>query len=186
MNKRIVWGVTAVLCAALMVRCAVAESTQEPEETTVQAATVPEPVDMVLLSVPDGDTSFKAYMDWETITNTRSEQYAMQQQAYTDSAGLRRYKTGEYMIALGSYYGEVGDRFVITLDSGKTFHAVMGDLKADRHTDASNRYTPMEDGMRNVVEFIVDVDELPDTTRQMGDISYDGFGGSVERIERME
>jgi len=135
-------------------------------------------------AVPLGDTSFKSYMSWKAITNTDSKQYKLQKSCWTDKNGLRRYNN-DYVIALGSYYADyIGQRFTITLDTGKTFTAVVGDFKANKHTDESNKYTPMEDGKKNVIEFIVDTDELDKTTRKMGDISYAGFKGNVESIER--
>lgn len=135
-------------------------------------------------AVPLGDTSFKSYMSYKAITNTDSKQYKLQKSCWTDKKGLRRYNN-DYVIALGSYYADyIGQRFTITLDSGKTFTAVVGDFKANKHTDESNKYTPMEDGKKNVIEFIVDTDELDKTARKMGDISYAGFKGNVESIER--
>lgn len=138
--------------------------------------------------VPSGDTSFKSYMDYRAITNTNSPQYKLQEEAYTDSDGLRIYGSmGYYMIALGSYYTDtVGDKFRITLDNGETFLAVVGDLKADCHTDGTNRYYPMQNGMKNVVEFIVDTSELDKTAKKMGDISsIKKFEGKVSKIEKI-
>lgn len=136
-------------------------------------------------AVPLGDTTFKSYMSWRSITNIDSEQYKFQKSCWTDKKGLRRHNN-DYVVALGSYYADyIGQRFTITLDTGKTFTAVVGDFKADRHTDESNKYTPMEDGGKNVIEFIVDTDELDKTARKMGDISYAGFKGNVESIERV-
>ena len=68
------------------------------------------------------DTSFKAYEDYSCITNTESTQYKLQQQAWTDSNGLRRYGD-EYMVAVGSYYGDVGDHIIVTLDTETTLAA---------------------------------------------------------------
>ena len=136
-------------------------------------------------SVPLGDTSFKSYMSWKAITNTDSNQYKLQKSCWTDKKGLRRYNQ-DYVIALGSYYADyIGERFTITLDTGKSFTAVVGDFKADKHTDDTNKYTPMENGGKNVIEFIVDTSELDSTARKMGDISYAGFKGNVESIERV-
>ena len=145
--------------------------------------TDPKPVEY---GVPVGDTSFKSYMDWETITNTRSPQYKLQENCYTDCDGLRKYGD-DYCVALGSYYAKyIGERFRVTLDSGDSFTAVVGDFKADRHTDSVHRYTPMANGGKNVIEFIVDTDELDTTARKMGDISYiSGFKGNVSTIERI-
>lgn len=135
-------------------------------------------------TVPTGDTSFKSYMDFRCITNKDSEQWALQEGCWTDDTGLRRYGD-DYVIALGSYYASyIGERFTITLDSGETFTAVVGDFKADIHTDESNRYTPMSEGRKNIVEFVVDTNELDSTAKKMGDISYiDNFEGNVRSVE---
>lgn len=178
-------GITSVSLIDNMVR-------QTTEEHTVEEHTVSyEPVIMYYsmdktMDVPEGDTSFKTYMDFRAITDTSSVQYEMQQEAYTDEYGLRKYKNGDYMVAMGSYYGQVGDRFRITLDSGETIRCIMGDAKADCHTDAYNQYTPCGSG-KNVIEFVVDTPALSDEARQMGDISYsdDTFEGNISKIERV-
>ena len=136
-----------------------------------------------MLTVPDVDTSFKAYMDYRAITDRGSAQWELQQEAETDGNGLRMHG-GRYMIAVGTYYGDVGDELTVTLDTGESFEAVIGDIKADCDTDPTNRYFPMEQG-GNVIEFIVDVRELPRDARRAGDISeIDGFDGNIKRIER--
>lgn len=135
-------------------------------------------------AVPYGDTSFKSYMDYRAITNHDSAQWALQKHCSTDGDGLRRYGD-DYVVALGSYYTDhIGDRFKITLSSGEEFTAVVGDFKADRHTDPSNRYTAVGEDGKNVVEFIVDTHGLSTKVKRMGDISYiDGFSGNVTSIE---
>ncbi len=139
---------------------------------------------LTALTVPDIDTGFKAYMDYRKITNTRSVQYRLQQSAETDDNGLRIYH-GRYMVALGTYYGEVGDELTVTLDTGEVLDVVIGDIKADCTTDETNRYHPMSDGSGNVIEFIVDTRELTRDVKWAGDISeIDGFEGNVEKIER--
>ena len=45
------------------------------------------------------ETWFKAYMDYRTITDTESVQYAMQQNAWTDDRGLRRTEN-DYLVAM--------------------------------------------------------------------------------------
>lgn len=138
-------------------------------------------------AIPGGNTSFKSYMDFRMITNESSEQYKLQEDCWTDEAGLRRYGD-DYVIALGSYYADhIGQRFTITLDNGDTFNAVVGDFKADVHTDRTNRYTPMSDGGKNIIEFVVDTHCLASKARKMGDISYiGGFHGNVQSIEECE
>ena len=155
---------------------------------SVQTATVPEydfkcmkPVEY---AVPVGDTSFKSYMDWRCITNTDSDQYHLQEKCWTDDNGLRRYND-YYVIAVGSYYStHIGEKFTISLDNGNEFTAVVGDFKADKHTDSLHRYTLTSAGSKNVIEFVVDTKSLPDMARKMGDISYvNGFDGNIDRIE---
>lgn len=128
--------------------------------------------------------SFKSWMDWRSITYRNSRQWRMQQIAYTCEDGFRRVD-GLYMVALGTYflYGGVGDVFDITLSSGITFRAVVGDIKSDRHTDASNRFH-LSDG--SVVEFIVDRQVMCRyVLMTRGDISFAGFPGEVVQISRL-
>jgi hypothetical protein len=139
------------------------------------------------MSVPDGDTSFKSYMDYKCITDRNSPQYKLQGECWTDKNGLRRFGD-DYVIAVGSYYAEsVGERLEITLDSGEEFTAVVGDFKADNHTDNTHRYYPMSNGGKNVIEFIVDTGSLDKKAKRMGDISYvDGFEGNIESVTKTE
>ena len=122
-------------------------------------------------------------MDWRAITSRSSRQWRLQQIAYTCDNGFRRVD-GMYMIALGTYflhYG-VGEVFDITLSSGVSFRAVVGDVKSDAHTDSTNRFH-LTDG--SVVEFIVDRRYMPAQARLMGDMSYGGFPGDVVSIVRL-
>jgi len=141
----------------------------------------------MMFEVPDVDTEFKAYMDYRAITNTRSSQYKLQKQAWTDENGLRRFDD-YYLVAMGSYYSStVGDCFKITLDSGETFKCMIGDCKADCDTDSEHMYHPMTEGRGNVIEFIVDTKKLPKEVRTMGTVSaIDIFEGDVESIEKIE
>ena len=137
--------------------------------------------------IPSGDTAFKSYMSYRAITNTRSAQYQLQQKCWTDDEGLRRLND-DYVIALGTYYAEyIGERFKITLDTGESFTAVIGDFKADRHTDSKHQYYDSGNGRKNIVEFVVDTRELTRKARRMGDISYiSGFEGNIRSIEKEE
>ena len=139
------------------------------------------------LPVPNVNTDFKTYMDYRAISDTDSVQYEMQQQAYTDSQGIRRID-GDVCVALGTAYAEsCGERFEITLDTGNSFTAVVGDIKADCHTDPTNRYVELWEGCGDMVEFIVDTPKLDDHIRIMGSIGeYDDYSGSVVSIVRLE
>ena len=125
------------------------------------------------------DTSFKAYEDYKYITNTESLQYKLQQEAWTDEYGLRRYGD-EYMVAVGSYYGDVGDHIKVTLDTETTIDCIIGDSKG-------KRWYHLCDKGANVVEFIVDTSALDPTAKKMGDISFiPNFEGEVIEIQAQE
>lgn len=132
-------------------------------------------------NVPINSGSFKSYMDYRTITSRSSKQYKIQKLAYTDNYGLRRFDV-YFIVATGSYYGDVGDILRIELDTGEYFLAIKGDMKADIHTDKNNQIA--HDG--SIVEFIVDSSKLDRTAKRMGNISYiSGFDGCVVNIEKI-
>lgn len=132
---------------------------------------------------PQTSGKVKTYMDYRTITNTSSAQHALQKQAYTDEYGYRRVGDS-YMIALGSAYGtNIGDKYYITLDNGLTFPAILGDCKADIHTDVTNRYV---ESNGNIVEFIVDSKKIHGLSKVMGDVSHGGFRGKIVQILKVE
>lgn len=146
---------------------------------------------MIQKTVPAGDTSFKTYMSYEAITNTQSMQYELQKSAETDKNGLRIID-GYYCVAMGSYYAEsIGDKLVIELESGCRINVIIGDFKADKYTDETNRYTDVYDNngnfiSHNVVEFIVDMSTLDKTAKNWGDISaIEGFEGNISAIYKI-
>ena len=141
--------------------------------------------------LPDEDTYFKTYMSYRAITNTASEQYKLQQRCWTDCDGLRR-QTDDFVVAMGTYYGSIGDRYKVTLTSGKEFTVIIGDIKADEHTDSKNMYTPIynEHGKfvsANVLEFIVNTNKLPYKVKLLGTVSaIDFFKGNILTLEKLD
>lgn len=124
--------------------------------------------------------SFKAYMDYRTLTDTSSKQYDIQCEAYTGDYGCRM-SNDMFIVATGSYYGEVGDTLEITLEDGSTLLAIKGDEKADCDTDADNRVCIHNN---SIIEFIVDTDAMDPLARTMGDMSaVDALAGDVVKIE---
>ena len=143
------------------------------------------------MKIPNCDTSFKAYMDYRCITNKASDQYKLQLSAWTDDMGLRRVDD-YYLVAMGTYYSDnIGDKFRITLEGDKTFDVMIGDIKADIHTDKNNMYSPVynSDGSfksANVIEFIIDKQVISKKVKLWGDVSaYDEFAGNIVKIERI-
>jgi hypothetical protein len=137
----------------------------------------------VSMKLPEDVTGeFKTYMDYRCISDEGSNQFKLQQQAYTDSQGFRKVDD-KYIVALGTYFTQsIGDEFHITLDSGVEFDAIVGDIKRNNDTDSTNKYIEKN---HNIVEYIVDTDVLNETALVMGDVSYAGFEGKIIKIERM-
>ena len=130
----------------------------------------------VFLFTARHDTSMKTYMDYKAITDTHSVQYEIQQECYTDGDGLRRYKTEEYVVAVGSKIADVGDYITVELDTGETLDCIVGDSKGDRWYHLCGKG-------HNVVEFIVDTETLDPDAKRAGDVSCIVGNGNVERIE---
>lgn len=129
-------------------------------------------------SLPE-DSSFKAYMDFNTITSVTSKQYQIQEMSSSNAKGLRLYN-GRYTIAVGNYFDvSVGDYIDVTLSSGTVLKCIVGDIKQDVHTDAIN----LQAQSGNIVEFIVNSDLLPSSVTQMGSVEYaEGYFGSIESV----
>ena len=153
------------------------------EHNTIESHREIEGSGYISMGLPeDADGSFKTYMDYKKITNKSSRQWHLQQLAYTDSEGFRKFNDS-YLVAVGTYYAdEVGKEFRVTLDSGIVFHAMVGDIKQDIHTDANNQYVTMNG---NIMEFIVDVDKLDELTKKLGNVSNSGLEGSIIKIEEV-
>ena len=109
----------------------------------------------------------KTFMDWDCITDTSSKQYQLKQSSYIGNYGI--IMNGErYCVALGSgFIPCVGTKFDLILAIGTIIPCIAGDMKADQHTDSSNRITS-HDG--SIAEFIVNTSSLVSDARRMGDI----------------
>lgn len=126
------------------------------------------------------DSSFKTFMDYGAITNKSSKQYKLQEKSVTNANGLRIYDN-RYTIALGTAFNApVGTYVDVVLSTGYVLQCVVGDLKQNAHTDASNLQVAHNG---NIVEFIVDKDYLSKDVRVRGDVSYiENFDGYVDKI----
>ena len=160
---------------------------QDVDDTLVKTtiATTQSELPTSSYNIPLGD-NFYGYMDYLAITNTSSDQYKFQQLCWTDSQGLRR-QGNDYVVALGSYYStKIGDRFLVSLDTGITYTIVLGDCKADCHTNSTNQYVVVGNKI-NIIEFIVDTYTLDYTVAQSGNIgTYDNLTGNVIGITKIE
>lgn len=128
-------------------------------------------------------STFKSWMPYTAITNQFSAAYKLQKKACTDKNGLR--KIGDdYCVAMGTYYSStVGDRFKITMSTGATFTVIISDIKSNRHTDSSHKYTASNGCM---MEFLVDKQKLNPTVKQSGNVgSIKLFSGKFTKIEKL-
>lgn len=128
------------------------------------------------IEIPLLPTNMSLYTDYRFYNLSGSPSYRLQQVSYTDEYGCRRFND-DYVVGLGTYYStDIGDRFEVTLDNGNVFTIILGDNKADRDTDPTNRYTECMnyDGQEcaNVIEFIVDTEKLTKGARLYGSLSY--------------
>ena len=146
------------------------ETTQETDQilteyNTIESHSEIEGSGYISMGLPeDADGSFKTYMDYEKITNKSSRQWHLQQLAYTDSEGFRKFNDS-YLVAVGTYYADM-----------------VGDIKQDIHTDSNNQYVTTNG---NIMEFIVDVDKLDELTKKLGNVSNSGLEGSIIKIEEV-
>ena len=108
----------------------------------------------------------KRYEDYRKLSDKSSNQYKMQQMAYTDDLGFRRINIEgldkpAYMAAFGSYYTNYDSRgvvFEITLENGNSFYCIAGDMKSDKDTDATRQYTNCAKENADIIEFIMDTE----------------------------
>jgi hypothetical protein len=157
----------------------------EPAPTPVQPEPEPaieEPITSGY-SIPPVNTSFKSWMPYTAITNRASAQYKQQQYAYTDENGLR--KIGDdYCVAMGTYYSStIGERFKITMSTGAIFTVIISDIKSNRHTDSTHRYTARNSCM---MEFLIDSPCLASCVRTSGNVgSLSLFSGQFVKVEKI-
>ena len=126
-------------------------------------------------------SGFKSYMPYTAITNKSSKQYQLQTIAYTGNYGIRM-TDNCYCVAIGTgFNADVGTYFDIILENGSILQCIVGDIKADKHTDKSNKVTVANDCL---TEFIVDSNSLNKNAKRMGDISYccEEWNSRVEKI----
>lgn len=118
-------------------------------------------------NVPN-NKGFKSYMSYKALTSKTSKQYKLQNNyAYTGTYGIRQVNS-RYCIALGSYFNaDIGQYVDIVLNNGTIIPCIVGDRKADIHTDANNIFA--SNGC--CTEFIIDSSALNTKAKSMGDIS---------------
>lgn len=108
----------------------------------------------------------KSYMGHHFGSGTN--QHRLQQMAITNSDGFR-IVNGRYCVALGTHFtDQIGQYFDLILENETVIPCVLGDVKADIHTDAANIFS------RNncCSEFVVDTELLDQDAKFHGDCSH--------------
>lgn len=165
-----------------LLRAAVQEVTVENTALTEDSPPAEEVTNVEqLYEVSTEASSFKSYMDYRALTDTSSTQYEMQQCAYTDDNGLRKIDE-HFCVAMGTYYGELGDILHIETDEGATWTVILSDIKSDVHTDSTHRYTTANHCM---MEFIVDTNAMNYDIKQSGTVNALGFQGKICKVTKL-
>ena len=137
--------------------------------------------------LPSIPTNIKSYTDYRFYNVEGTPHQRLQQVAWTDGYGCRRYNN-DYIVALGSFYSvDIGDRFEVTLDTGNVFTIILGDGKADVDTDPTNMYAPCVnyegEQCANVIEFIIDKNVVSVEAYRYGSMDYyDLFKGNIIKM----
>lgn len=119
-------------------------------------------------------------MDGAMITDTTSKAYEIISTLHVEN-GI--YTDGEYIaVAMSNYYGQVGDRFKITLESGRVMKVIMADTKAPQHVE--NMCTSLDGSMLELIVDVSSVEQLYPDVALYGDFDL-LFTGSVTKVERM-
>ena len=107
-------------------------------------------------------------------------------ETYIDENGFLR-TDNDYIIALGTYFGEEkGTRYLITLEDGTTFTAILGDTKSDNHTDETHRFQKYD---KSVIEFErgcgTVIDPIEYGFKFAGDIQPTKCSNETEKIRKV-
>jgi len=142
---------------------------------------------------PYGDGSWTACFAGERASGltgepSRSGIYGSVIDPITDTT-IRRDEYGDYCVAMGIWFGYVGDRFLITLENGIQFTVKICDSKGEG--DETGKYHDFGSSGRCIIEFIYDNDSsLPSvvrTTGSWGGYNWNGLdlGANIESIQKI-
>lgn len=126
---------------------------------------------VVIPEVTDHNVA-KKWESYTAITNQSTINYQLTHSANTttDELGFRKYD-GRYLIAVGSgVCAQTGTYIDVKLKNGKVIPCIMGDGKADIHTDKNNIYTNVN-STYCCSEFIVDRNKLDSKAKKTGNVS---------------
>lgn len=141
-----------------------------------------------LCELPSISTHIKFFIDYRSYNLSYTPHYRLQQAAWTDENGFRRFND-DYIVALGSFYStNIGDRFRVTLSSGSSFTVIFGDGNCDSDCDSKCMYMPCTDyngkSVGNLMEFVIDQETINSAVYGYGSIEIiEGFEGDIVKME---
>ena len=147
---------------------------------------IPAPVRIIREPLPVlSNSSAKSYMDYRAITDRSSKQWKFLNESGEVEIEERGFITtcdGYYAVALGSYFGPVGQKYIFTLRDGDRIHelrVVKAEAKADKDTRADGFACP--DG--HVIELVIDTDAAYMQER----VETNGYicSGNLNKIEEL-
>lgn len=108
------------------------------------------------LPTSGGDPDVQTFMAYTAVTAKSSDQYKLLNSKGAKDVGIYRMVNDRYAIALGSFYGtKIGTKYTLEFKqkdgSTKTIQAILGDQKADQHTDSKHQYHAQD---KSIVEFV--------------------------------
>lgn len=126
-----------------------------------------------------GEDTFKSWLDYRLITSQNSLQYKLQELAITNAITGIRMLENRYLVAMTSFYGNVGDKLDIKLESGLLLEVIIGDIKSSGHDYCQST----RDG--SMIEFIVDSRVIETKTRNSGNFNHI-FKGKITEIRKVK
>ena len=178
--------VTTTPKQTMEVTTTIAETTvsePETEEAPVQgviSGKMLRDIEFTEYPLPDNPdySGFKSYEPYDLIT-AQSVQLCLQYQAVTDSNGFRLLD-GRYLVAVGTFCNAPCGTYIdLILENGVLIPCIVGDIKADVHTDETNTFTVAS---MCASEFIVDDSISP--AAWYGDISmvYEEWNSKIHSV----
>lgn len=128
----------------------------------------------------------KYYEDYRMITDTTSKQWEFQQKTnvYEDYRGFLMENEEWYAVALGSYFGDIGTKYIFTMSTGNKIKIVKGDFKSDADTCEDNYLS--YNG--HILEFMINPDNqwmIENEIPSLNFINYEPFQGDIVKIEKV-
>lgn len=164
----------------------VAAKQKESEIASKKAEPNLEPMPMLY------STDAKTYMDYRCITNKNSPQWEFiynsgEMEVCED--GFLRDKDGYIGVAMGSYFGDIGERYICHLDTGEQIPVVKIEAKANIH--AVKGFCGYQS--YDIIEFVIDAKAqwMQDNKWGNGYIfsgnfnNYEPFSGKIESIDHV-